>query len=48
MQQGVLGEVNTATASQQIWNRKVHCRVHNSQAIVPVLNKKNPTKFLLP
>jgi hypothetical protein len=48
MQHSAAGEANSSTASQQMWNRKVHCRLHNSPALVPVLNKTNPTMFPRP
>ena len=48
MQHSAAGEANSSVASRQIWNRKVHCRVHNSPALVPVLNKTNPTMFPVP
>jgi len=48
MQHSASGEAKSSTASQQIWNRKVHCRLHNSPALFPNLNKTNPTIFPRP
>ena len=45
MQHSAVTEANSSTASQQIWNRKVHCCVHNSPTIVLILYRKNPNMF---
>ena len=48
MQHSASGESNSSTDIQQIWNGKVHCRVHNSPALLHILNTTNPTKFNSP